>query len=653
MQAPGSPDAKSAQPRFEMLERAGRGSFAEVWKARDAASGALVALKVAHDETARAMLAREAAHAALALSPFLPELVDVGSIRIEGSSVFMSEGAGASGPCAMALVWTEGASIAAKLRSSISEAARLDLALSVARDVGEALSDLHAAGLAHGDIKPDNLIVDAAGRVHVIDLGLACGSQDREIEGASPRYLARGDADLGHARARDLAALGAVLAEIVDPHVARAEMPISAARSARLVEPLQTICVALLAPSPATRPSAAWVVDVAGAALATDAASAREDRARAVERDVRHVRASYLRLRRAAIAEAKSSEGDVAPWAAEAVAHHRRAKSIMGSDRAEGAILGPMDAQMLARWVTSLTGSAASVSSVGAMLRVGESKTAAALVSLARRAPPASWTSLDLESALSADVSATTAAAVHASSLWGQKLDATRATKLALALSRVPADLAAIEVVERTPDAPAVLLLAAVRALTLRGEFGRARTLVLRGVALSAADVDPVAADVLRRAGDLELASERARAAIARNADPDGLARASLARMALDAGKTGEAASIVEGAASTAALCEVSALVAVAEGDSRRAFAEVARGEAFARTPEGLARLAGTKAYVSHGHDPEAALEALKSAVDHAVRAGAVVEEASYATALAGAAADAGDIALAISSARR
>jgi transcriptional regulator with GAF, ATPase, and Fis domain len=123
--------------------------------------------------------------------------------------------------------------------------------------------------------------------------------------------------------------------------------------------------------------------------------------------------------------------------------------------------------------------------------------------------------------------------------------------------------------------------------------------------------------------------------------------------MALDRGKVEEAADLLRGAAPSASVCEVLALVASSQGDSRRAFAEVARGEAFATSPEELARLAGTKAYVSHGHDPEATRHALSIAADHAARAGALVEEASYVTGLAGAAADCGDVALALASARR
>jgi transcriptional regulator with GAF, ATPase, and Fis domain len=645
----------SAGPRFEILERAGSGSFAEVWKARDAKSSALVALKIARDEGARRWLAREAAQASLALSPFLPELIDVGWLLVEGTSAWMVEDSAASkGACCIALRWTPGEPLASALRSRASASSRRDLALAVARDVGEALSDLHAVGQAHGDIKPENLIVDREGRVHVIDLGLSSASQDQEIEGASPRYLARGDVDLGNARARDLIALGAVLAEIIDEGVRGDSVPIAAARRAVLVEPLQTICAALLAPQPAARPSAAWVADAASAAMVGEGAGSAADVERMIERNVRQVRATYLRLRRTEIASSVGTRGDPATWLADAVAKNLRARSIAGeSGERGGDLLGPMDAQQTARWLTALVGSSAAGWSVASILRLGESAAAVAMTALARRVAPRVWTSLDLENALSAGPLAVRSGAGTAPMQWGVPLDSGRATEVALALVRVPADPSAIEVVERTPDAPVVLLLAAVRALTLRGEYGRARNLVLRGIALAAPLVDPVAADVLRRAGDFELAAGRARAAIDRGIDPDGVARATLARMALEGSRVEEAANLLRGAEPAAAICEVQALVAVAEGDTRRAFAAVAEGEAFATTPEALARLAGMKAYVSHGHDPEAARHALSLAADHAVRAGAIVEEASYLTGLAGAAADCGDIALALSSSRR
>ena len=43
----------------------------------------------------------------------------------------------------------------------------------IARDVAEALAHAHERGVTHRDIKPENLLLDEAGKVHVVDFGLA------------------------------------------------------------------------------------------------------------------------------------------------------------------------------------------------------------------------------------------------------------------------------------------------------------------------------------------------------------------------------------------------------------------------------------------------------------------------------------------------
>ena len=184
---------------FRHLERAGSGSAGEVFKAVLRSDGSFVALKIARDDEARDALAREAEHARPSPSPRQPELVDVGWLALAKEFATIVP-AGAPGSRAfIALRWRDGVPVATHAKRSVEE--RMHLALAVAHDVAEALEDLHGIGLAHGDVKPENLLVDG-GEVSLIDLGLAAPLHARRVEGATPRYLARGDADLGDGRAR-------------------------------------------------------------------------------------------------------------------------------------------------------------------------------------------------------------------------------------------------------------------------------------------------------------------------------------------------------------------------------------------------------------------------------------------------------------------
>jgi transcriptional regulator with GAF, ATPase, and Fis domain len=611
--------------RFRLLQRAGSGGSADVWKALDTASGLTVALKVGRSAADAPNLGREAMHAALALSPRLPELLDVGRLPAPDGRPFLS------------LRWIEGAVLApARVTGD-----RVALALRVAASAAEALADLHGVGLAHGDVKPDNLLFDfRAGGVHLLDLGLAGPAHASALTGATLRYLARGDADLGDARARDLLALGVLVAEIADTSVAAAADPITAARTAALPRPLATICAALLAPSPGARPGATWVAEMAGGGPGDHA-----------DRAARAVRAAYLRVRRAEIEAATGARDDSAPWLAEAIAWAKRSRALSGAAAPMEANLGPLSPAQLGRWLTALAGSAAASWPLAALAAVPERALAETLTALARRVPPGAWTFRDVEAAaLGRD-----AAARPAPARPPGPLDAGEAARLALSLARVPADPAAIAAVERRDDAPAPLVLAAADALRLAGELGRARSLVLREDLRAEPGAAALAADIFRRAGDVDRAEATVADAVNAGADPDGRARAVLARVALDRGDLEIAAAVLETTATLACapLAEARALLAFARGDRAAALAEATLGEALAATAEERARMAGLRGYVLHGADAEAARAAFASAADHAVRAGAVVEEATYRTGEAAAAVDAGDLGSAVSTARR
>ncbi len=90
-------------------------------------------------------------------------------------------------------------------------------ALSIARQTLEVLAYVHLRGILHLDLKPANILLDEASRIHLLDFGLAVRSGDRSAGGtwffAAPEILLGSPVD---ARS-DLFSLGAVLVFLLWP----------------------------------------------------------------------------------------------------------------------------------------------------------------------------------------------------------------------------------------------------------------------------------------------------------------------------------------------------------------------------------------------------------------------------------------------------
>ena len=180
--------------RYELLEPIGEGGFAEVRRARDRVSGAAVVVKRARsaDGATDERFAAEFALVAPLAHPGIARALDYLPAR-DGE------------PAALVFEAADGGASSDRCRDA--SAATL---FGWAACVAETLSFLHGAGLIHGDLKPENVVVSRAGRPQLIDFGLA-GRPGPHAGGsvayAAPESLAHGRAD---ARS-DLFSLGATL----------------------------------------------------------------------------------------------------------------------------------------------------------------------------------------------------------------------------------------------------------------------------------------------------------------------------------------------------------------------------------------------------------------------------------------------------------
>ncbi|HEU0168172.1 MAG TPA: protein kinase [Chloroflexota bacterium] len=217
--------------RYQIVRRLGSGGMATVYLAHDPMLGRDVAIKVPRlDAEAEPDV----------LERFEAELRAVGRLN-HRNIVTIYDGGEDRGQPFLVMEPVDGESLAQLIRreSPLPQEQAVELAVQIA----DALAYAHAQGLIHRDVKPQNVLLDRAGRAKVTDFGIARSSDvTRTLAGTvmgTPNYMAPEVGAGGRATAQsDVYSLGVVLYQMLTGHTPfEAENPIAAAVRAQREDP--------------------------------------------------------------------------------------------------------------------------------------------------------------------------------------------------------------------------------------------------------------------------------------------------------------------------------------------------------------------------------------------------------------------------------
>ncbi len=153
---------------YEITAPLGAGGMGEVYRATDTKLGRQVALKVLS-----AALAADAQY----IVRFQREAQVLASLNHPNiAAIYGLEDSGGVRALVMELV--EGLTLADRIGAG---ALPLDEALSIARQIAEALEAAHEKGITHRDLKPANVKITPDGVVKVLDFGLSKTAEQRVV----------------------------------------------------------------------------------------------------------------------------------------------------------------------------------------------------------------------------------------------------------------------------------------------------------------------------------------------------------------------------------------------------------------------------------------------------------------------------------------
>jgi eukaryotic-like serine/threonine-protein kinase len=158
---------------YEILAAIGTGGMGEVYKARDTRLDRIVAIKALPDIFSGdpERLARFEREGKLLASLTHPNIAAIYGLEEAGGQRFL------------VLELVEGDTLAQRIARGPLP---VDEALDVCRQIAEGLEAAHEVGMIHRDLKPANVKITPAGKVKVLDFGLAKVFQDQPASSESP-----------------------------------------------------------------------------------------------------------------------------------------------------------------------------------------------------------------------------------------------------------------------------------------------------------------------------------------------------------------------------------------------------------------------------------------------------------------------------------